>query len=191
MQRMLGEAYFRLGLYDSAKLVLDKYAERIGLRALSRDDNYLLGVVDYKMQKWESAAKYLERVPTVEDSVTQNAYYHLGDCYLHLGDDERAQKALGLASELTYDKIVQEDALFNYAKLLYEHRYNPFSDAVAAFARYIELFPNSKRRGIHLPRHGLYGNAKLSGCFGCAFQDWHSQFYNASGFSTRLLLPRR
>lgn len=146
MQRMLGEAYFRLGLYDSAKLVLDKYAERIGLRALSRDDNYLLGVVDYKMQKWESAAKYLERVPTVEDSITQNAYYHLGDCYLHLGDDERAQKALGLASELTYDKIVQEDALFNYAKLLYEHRYNPFSDAVAAFARYIELFPNSKRR---------------------------------------------
>jgi len=146
MQRMLGESYFHLGLYDSAKLVLDKYADRIGDRALSRDDNYLLGISNYKLQKWESAAKYLERVPTVEDSVSQNAYYHLGDCYLHLGDSERAQKALGLASELGYDTIVQEDALFNYAKLLYEHRYNPFSDAVAAFARYIELFPNSKRR---------------------------------------------
>ncbi len=145
LQRMLGEAYFHLRIYDSAKLVLDKYANLIGDRALSRDDNYLLGIANYKLQKWEAAVKYLERVPTTEDSVAQNAYYHLGDCYLHLGDGERAQKALGLASELGYDTVVQEDALFNYAKLLYEHRYNPFSDAVAAFTRYITLFPKSNR----------------------------------------------
>ncbi|MGP1363308.1 MAG: tetratricopeptide repeat protein [Bacteroides sp.] len=145
LQRMLGEGYFRLGINDSAALVLGKYVALVGKGALTRDDNYLLGLVNYRQKKWRDAISYLERVPTVEDSVAQNANYHLGDCYLQTGDTERAQKALGLASEQTFDKVVQEDALFNYAKLLYEHRYNPFSDAVSAFSRYIALFPHSKR----------------------------------------------
>ncbi len=146
MQRMLGEAYFRLEQYDSAHAVLSQYAERMGKNRLTRDDNYLLGLVYYKQGAWAEAAQYLERVPTTSDSVAQSAYYHLGDIYLHLGDTERAQKALGQASELTYDARLQEDALFNYAKLLYEHRYNPFSDAVSAFTRYLTLFPSSRRR---------------------------------------------
>lgn len=146
LQRMLGEAYFHLEQYDSAAKVLDKYAERVGQKALSRDDNYLFGLVHYRQKEWAEAAKRLERVVTVDDSVSQNAYYHLADCYLHLNDTERAQKALGLASEMDYDKIIQEDALFNYAKLLYEHRYNPFSDAVSAFTCYLELFPHSLRK---------------------------------------------
>ncbi|MGP1461520.1 MAG: tetratricopeptide repeat protein [Bacteroides sp.] len=146
MQRMLGEAYFRLEKFDSAHTVLTQYAERVGKNRLTRDDNYLVGLVYYKRSAWADAAKYLERVPTESDSVTQNAYYHLGDIYLHLGDIERAQKALGQASELTFDVRLQEDALFNYAKLLYEHRYNPFADAVSAFTRYLTLFPKSKRR---------------------------------------------
>lgn len=146
MQRMLGEAYFRLEQYDSAQQVLASYAERLGKKSLTREDNYLLGLVYYKQERWEQAKEYLELVPTTQDSVTQNTYYHLGDCYLHIGDTERAQKALEQAAELSFDTRLQEDALFNYAKLLYEHRYNPFADAVSAFTRYLTLFPLSKRK---------------------------------------------
>jgi TolA-binding protein len=46
---------------------------------------------------------------------------------------------------MNHDLDIREDALFNHAKLAFELSYNPFDDAITAFERYIEEFPNSKR----------------------------------------------
>lgn len=47
---------------------------------------------------------------------------------------------------MTYNIELQEDALFNYAKLAFELSYNPFHEAISAFEEYLEKYPNSKRR---------------------------------------------
>ena len=39
-----------------------------------------------------------------------------------------------------------EDALFSYAKLAFELSYNPLDDAITAFQRYLDKYPNSIRR---------------------------------------------
>ena len=52
--------------------------------------------------------------------MTQNAYYHLADCFIKLNDKEKAKTAYGAASEFAFNPDIKEDALFSYAKLTYE-----------------------------------------------------------------------
>ena len=60
-------------------------------------------------------------------------------------DKNKARQAFGLASKLDFDRIIKEDALFNFAKLTYEQLYAPFNEAIDAFKAYIKEFPSSPR----------------------------------------------
>ncbi len=141
--RLIGESYYRLRQYEKAIPFIEQYVDKS--ENLSRADNYLVGFVYYRNNKLEDAVKYLERVPVEEDSLSQNAYYHLADCYLKLNEKSKARQAFSLASKQDFDMSIKEDALFNFAKITYETLYNPFNEAIEAFQRYIELFPNSLR----------------------------------------------
>ncbi|MDP4206766.1 MAG: tetratricopeptide repeat protein, partial [Bacteroidota bacterium] len=56
-----------------------------------------------------------------------------------------ALRAFSSASEMNFDEMIKEDALFNYAKLTYELSYSPFNEAIKAFDKYISLYPNTER----------------------------------------------
>ncbi|MEW5847037.1 MAG: tetratricopeptide repeat protein [Bacteroidota bacterium] len=142
--KIVGDAFFKLKQYDSSLTYLKIYEEK-NKQQLSREDLYLLGFAYNKNTKYTEAAKYLERIATVDDSLSQNANYHLADCYLKLNDKNKARQAFGLASKLDFDKIIKEDALFNFAKLTYEQLYAPFNEAIDAFKAYIKEYPNSPR----------------------------------------------
>ena len=47
------------------------------------------------------------------------------------------------AYKMDFDKEVQENAMFNYAKMAYETAYNPYNEAINVFNEYIEKYPNS------------------------------------------------
>lgn len=141
--RLISESYYRLRLYDKAVPYIEQFIEKA--QNLSREDNYLVGFVYYRNNNLEEAVKYLERVPTDEDTLSQNAYYHLADCYLKLDQKAKARQAFSMASKYDFDMSIKEDALFNFAKITYETLYNPFNEAIEAFRNYIELFPNSTR----------------------------------------------
>ena len=142
--KIVGDAFFKLKQYDSSLIYLKIYEEK-NKQQLSREDIYLLGFAYYKNSKYSEAAKYLERIATIDDSLSQNANYHLADCYLKLDDKNKARQAFGLASKLDFDRIIKEDALFNFAKLTYEQLYAPFNEAIDAFKAYIKEFPSSPR----------------------------------------------
>lgn len=144
MLRMLADANFRLGHYGAALPVMARYMALKG--GATREDNYLMGFLYIQQAEYDKAIPYLERVVGEGDAVTQNASYHLADCYLKAGDKDRARKALQMAAEYDFDRDIQEDALFNFAKLTYEQRFNPFVDAVDAFTKYIQLYPDSRRK---------------------------------------------
>ena len=76
--------------------------------------------------------------------MTQNAYYHLADCYLHTGDKKNARIAFEAASRADFDKAIKEDAMFNYLKLNYELSFSPFNEIVNSFMQFINEFPNSR-----------------------------------------------
>lgn len=144
MQRIVGEAFFRLEKYDSAIHYLEHYKDVA--ESFERYDIYQLGYAYYKTKQYQQAANNLSMVTNTTDSLAQNSYYHLGDCYLRLNDKKNAHLAFGNAWKLPYFKNIQEDALFNYAKLTYELSYAPFNETIKNFETYLEMFPQSGRR---------------------------------------------
>lgn len=141
--RVLGESYYRLGKYGDAIPFLKKYEKSAG--KLPRADQYEMGYAFYKVGDYDEAVNYFTGVTNISDSLVQNAYYHLGDCYLKLNNKQNARNAFSEASRLDFDKKIQEDALYNYARLCYELAYNPYNEAIKAFQQYIKNYPESPR----------------------------------------------
>ncbi len=139
--KILGESYYRTNKYKQAIPYLKRYEKANG--SLTRKDNYQLGYSHHQMKEYEDAINYFIKIGNIEDSLAQSAYYHIADCYIKTDSKQNALNAFGLASKLDFDKGVQEDALFNYAKLAYELAFNPYNEAIKAFQKYIKLFPNA------------------------------------------------
>ncbi|MCW3086480.1 MAG: hypothetical protein JWP12_3846 [Bacteroidetes bacterium] len=139
--RILGESYYRTGKYGEAIPFLKKYEKAAG--KLPRGDQYELGYAFYQVKSYDDAIDYFTGVTNIDDSLAQNAYYHLGDCYLKTNNKQNARTAFGQASKLDFDKSIQEDALYSYAKLCYELAYNPYNEAIKAFQTYINNYPDS------------------------------------------------
>jgi tetratricopeptide (TPR) repeat protein len=141
ISRVLGEAYYNTSKYKEAIPYLKKYEKSVG--RLPRKDNYQMGFAYYKTKEYEDAIDYFVRVGNIDDSLEQSAYYHIGDCYLKTDNKQNAVNAFGQASKLNFDKAIQEDALYNYAKLCYEMAFNPYNEAIRAFQKYIKDYPNA------------------------------------------------
>nr|MBA3705867.1 tetratricopeptide repeat protein [Bacteroidota bacterium] len=142
--RIIGESYYRTARYKEAIPYLKRYEKAAG--RLSRNDNYEIGYAYYKINEFDDAITYFVNISNIDDdSLMQNAYYHLGDCYLKMGNKQFARNSFGAAYKLNFDKAIQEDALFNYAKLCYELAFNPYNEAIRAFQKYIKDYPNSAR----------------------------------------------
>lgn len=141
--RILGESYYETGKFKEAIPYLKKYEKSVG--SLNRKDNYQMGYAFYKVKDYENAITYFVQVTNIEDSVNQSAFYHIADCYLKTDNKENARNAFGEASKLDFDKQIQEDALFSYAKMCYQLAYNPFSEAQKSFQKYIKNYPKSSK----------------------------------------------
>ena len=143
LYRFIGDAYYNKAQFGEALTYLEKYTE--GARASEREDKYQLGYCYYKTGDLDKAVKLFLEIGVRNDLLTQNIWNLLGDCYLQKNDKNRARLAFGEASKMPFDKAVQEESLFNYAKLTYETSYSPFGETIAAFTEYIQLYPGSER----------------------------------------------
>lgn len=141
LAKVLGESYFRKGKYKEALPYLKKYEKSVG--AMQRGENYQMGYTLYALKDYDDAVNYLIKVTNVDDTLGQSAYYHIGDCYVKLDNKQNARNAFGQAAKMDLDKSIQEDALFNYAKLSYELSFNPYGDAIKAFQQYLKKYPNA------------------------------------------------
>jgi len=143
LYRFIGDAYFNKGDYKEALPYLEKSVS--GSKTSGREDKYQLGYCYYKTGDYDKAIKLLLEIGARSDILSQNVWYVLGDCYLKQNNKSRAKLGFQEASKLNFDKKIQEDALFNYAKITFEASYSPFGEAIASFQEYIELFPGSER----------------------------------------------
>lgn len=143
LSKLIGDSYFHLRQYGNAIPYLETYFETSTLK--TREENYILGFCYYHTEKYAEAAPLLEKATIGEDEMSQNAYYHLADCFIKLNDKEKAKTAFNAASEFDFNAEIKEDALFSYAKLTYELSYSPFNETIKAFDRYIAEYPNSSK----------------------------------------------
>lgn len=142
--RLVGEAYYNTEDFEKALPYLE--ASIGGNNTPTENDLYQLGYAYYRTGNYANAITFLSKVASANNLLGQTASYQLGECYLKEGNKPFAKNAFKKASNLRYDKIITEDALFNFAKLAYELSYNPYNEAIEAFERYLNDYPNSVNR---------------------------------------------
>lgn len=142
--RVLAGAYFKTLQYNLALPYYEKYMQT-SLNP-SKEDLYDLGYLYYRDGKYDKAAELFGQVTSQNDTIAQNAYYHLGDCYIKLGDKDKARNAFMAASQYSVFPSIKEDATFIHAKLIYELSYAPFNEAIVATQSFISQYPISKHK---------------------------------------------
>jgi TolA-binding protein len=143
--RLTADAYYHKGQYKDAQSYFKRYLAG-NPKSVSRSDYYEMGYTYYLTADYNQAIKHLEKVAVNQDSLSQNAYYHLGDCYLKTNQKRYAFNAFSSAAKIMLDPVIAEEALFNYAKLAIELSYNPYNEAVNALQQYLNEYPNSLRK---------------------------------------------
>lgn len=91
LERIVAEGWFHLGDYGRTEEFLDAYRRSGG--EMGRNENYLLGYSLYRQARYDEARPCLQQVCGADDALTQNASYHLADCYLRGGDKQRAMQS--------------------------------------------------------------------------------------------------
>ncbi len=140
LNKIIGESYFNLQQYDKALPYLKEYRGKKG--KWNNTDFYQLGYTYYQQKDYENAILQFNKIIDGNDFVAQNGYYHLGECYFKTNKKQQALNAFKSASEMEFDKKIQEDANLNYAKLSYEigNSYQSIPDVLSAF---LAKYPDS------------------------------------------------
>ena len=140
LNKIIGESYFNLNKYDEALPYLKLYGGKKG--KWTNTDFYQLGYTYYQQKDYENAISQFNKIIDGKDFVAQNAYYHLGESYMKTERKQQALNAFKIASEMDFEKKIQEDANLNYAKISYEigNSYQSVPDVLSTF---LNKYPNS------------------------------------------------
>ncbi|MFW5706386.1 MAG: tetratricopeptide repeat protein [Bacteroidota bacterium] len=144
ISRMIGEAYYNMGEFAQSIPYLEQYHSQTR-QSITREEHYQLGFAYYKANEFEKAVTSFEKVTNAEDTLAQNALYHLADAYLETDQRRSARNAFMSAHRMEFIPEITENSLFNYAKLSFELSMNPFNEAILSFQKYVENYPNSPR----------------------------------------------
>ncbi len=156
--KLMGDAFYNKKDYENAVKYLELYKEKGG--RMSQQDHFELGYSLYRLKHYQDAIASFNKISGGNASLSQNAHYHLGDCYLKTDDKQKAITAFKAASEIDASPTIQEDAFFNYAKLVYEFS-DPFEDAIGTLNNFLDKFPNSPyTKDIHRYLANLYITTK-------------------------------
>lgn len=143
LNKIIGESYFNLKQYNNAIPYLQEYKGKRG--KWSNTDFYLLGYAHYKQNDYEAAIEQFNNIIGGDNSVAQNAYYHLAECYLKVDKKEEALNAFRNASQMDYSEEIQKDAFLNYARLSYEVG-NAYEPVPTVMTNYLEKYPDSEHK---------------------------------------------
>jgi TolA-binding protein len=141
--RITAEAYSQLGRYNESLPYFQTFLDSSSY--ISKDDKYQAGYAFYKSGEYDKAIGLFGSISNTESQLGQNASYYLADCYIKTNDKTRARLAFQSASGMTFDPVIRQDALFNYALLTFELSNDPFNEAIRAFQEFIDQYPGSKR----------------------------------------------
>ncbi|HNW69924.1 MAG TPA: tetratricopeptide repeat protein [Bacteroidales bacterium] len=143
--RIAAEAYYHTERYEEAVPFIEMYLQK-NTAPLTREDYYMIAYTYYKVNNYNTAIDNFKKISTTEsDSLSQLVYYHLAQCYMNTDQKQFAMNMFASAYKMDFDKDVQENAMFSYAKLTYETAYNPYNEAVNVFNEYIQKYPESNK----------------------------------------------
>ncbi|MEO6632800.1 MAG: tetratricopeptide repeat protein, partial [Mucilaginibacter sp.] len=143
MLRIIAASYFAKANYDKAAEYYAHFEEEDQGKTQNTQDSYQMGYTYFKVGNFAKAASELVKLQQTNDVFSQNGNYILGNVFLKMNNKQSARSAFFAASKLNFDKQLQEDALYEYAKLSYELDFN--TQALDATRLYLKNYPRSTR----------------------------------------------
>ncbi len=143
MLRIVGASYFAKADYDQSINYYNRFQEQDKGKTQSTQDSYQIGYANYKIGNNAKAAQELEKLVDQNDAYAQNGNYTLGGVFLKMKNKQSARNAFFVASKMNFDRQLQEDALYEYAKLSYDLDFN--TQALEATRLYLKNYPQSVR----------------------------------------------
>ncbi|CAN5296529.1 tetratricopeptide repeat protein [soil metagenome] len=143
MLRIVAASYFAKADYDNAAKYYSRFEDEDLGRTQNTQDSYQMGYTFYKVGNYAKAASELEKLVDQSDIYSQNGNYTLGEVFLKMNNKQSARNAFFVASKIGIDRTLQEDALYQYAKLSYELDFN--TQALDATRLYLKNYPRSNR----------------------------------------------
>lgn len=142
---LVGNAHYQQQSYAEALPYLEMYMKSNYNPEPSA--SYQMAYTYYRTGDYAASISHFAAASKSEDdALAQVATYQMADAYLQMGEKKFAQNAFRAASGFDADREVTEDALFSYAKLAYELSFDPFHEAIQAFDRYLQAYPDSPRK---------------------------------------------
>ena len=142
MLQIAGAARYAQGNYDEAITPLTRYIEKS--EKPQRIACYQLGMCHFYKNDFDKALPLLVACNDGKDAVAQSSLLHTGIIMLEKNDENGARIAFELASSMTHDDKVREEAMYNYALCLHRTRYSPFAESVKVFELFLNDYPNSE-----------------------------------------------
>ena len=185
LSKIIGESYFNLKLYSEAIPYLESYKGKKG--KISNTDLYQLGYAYFKEKKFTKAISQFNQIIGENNSLSQNSYYTLAECYLKTNNKSAALNAFKIASKMSFNPNITEDAFLNYAKLSYEIG-NPFESPPKVIVNFLKLYPKNENQG--LLRELLISSYTRAGNFSAAIEILENDngFKNNKTFQKVLIL---
>lgn len=134
LSRMLSESFMVKGDAVSAR----KYLTTGG--KMSNSDFFHAGSVLYAVGDYRGAIQNFEKMGQLRDSLFQIASYQKAYSYIKIKNKVKAMESFKDASLLSFDENIEEDAMFNYAKLSFD-----LNGDETAFNAYISKYGTSKK----------------------------------------------
>lgn len=134
LARIISESYLVLGDVDKAKELYDNVLST--REAKTREDLFFAGSIMYAVQDWNAAIENYSKIEDRTDSLGQVANYNMAYCYIRTRNKVEAMNSFKAAARQTFDKTLQEDATFNWAKLAFD-----LNNDSSVFKDYIEKYP--------------------------------------------------
>ncbi len=141
IEQMVGEVCYRKGEYAQAL----KYFEQANAYA-QQDNEYQMGFCYYQLQKYDSAIVCFRHFASENDSIAQNALYHLADIYVKTNQKPEALTVFRQVANMNYNEKIKEDALFNYAKLSCEIGRTPFNESIQLLQNHLTQYPKTSHK---------------------------------------------
>jgi tetratricopeptide (TPR) repeat protein len=141
---LIANAYYNLDDYEKSLEYFDLY-ERIIRKEITPATQYRIGYVKFLNERYKAAIYNFQEASKGDEKYTQNAWYHLGFCYLNTDQPKFAQSAFLKAYKLNGDKKLETDALYNYVKITIELGSDPFNDPVEIVQEFIQKNPDLPR----------------------------------------------
>ena len=142
MFRIVAASFFAKSDYINAGIYYKRFQAKDKGQTQNNQDSYQIGYTYYKLTEYANAITELEKLDT-PDEYFQSGMIALGESFLKTNNKQSARNAFFKASKLNFDKSLQEEGLYNYAKLSYELEFHQV--ALAAAQEFIKSYPRSKR----------------------------------------------